>query len=293
MNISHLAIAITFHYNEHRLNYLRLITEAHRDLAIRVTTFIITNADNPERIQQINQYSSAQNQTIITPTHIGHPYLLPWCHRSVFSNIIYNDSTVTHFLYTEDDMLFTQNNLKYWLDLAPQLKIYRGIPGFIRYELNDEGSMFSTDFTRPLYLDDTYSFRNNNTRLVCLKEPYQAFYFLEREQMIELLDNEAGSPDEPSTFGIWDIRAKAAQGLAFWKKNVNYPSNYFVNVNQDNEIDSHALVHHLPNTYVQISDSPYGKIPINKCIQNSMQKKYKAHAGIWTRINTRHKFFSH
>jgi hypothetical protein len=293
MYIPHLAIAITFHYKEDRLKYLNLITQAHRNLAERVTTYIITNADNADQIIQISKYSRAQNQTIITPTHLGHPFLLPWCHRSVFSSIKRSEPSVTHFLYTEDDILFTQDNLRYWLSLSPLLKTCNGIPGFIRYELDNEGSKISADFTRPLYLDSTYSFVHSNIRLVCLIEPYQAFYFLESEQMDYLLDNETGSPDEPSTFGIWGIREKAAQGLAFWKKDVNYPSNYFVKVNQDNEIDPHALVHHLPNTYVQISDTPYGKIPIIECIQNSMPRKIIERPSIWRRIKIRSRNFTH
>lgn len=269
MNIPHLAIAITFHYNENRLEFLEKITSAHRYLADRVTTFIITNANSSEQIEHINIYSKAQHQTIVTPSHIGHPFLLPWCHRSVFSSLIKSDSSVSHFLYTEDDILLTIENVNYWLRLSPLLQPYLAIPGFIRYEKNSEGALFSTDFTRPLFLNSTFSFWHNEAHLVCLTEPYQAFYLLDRDQMYELLDNEAGSPDDPSTFGRWDIRAKAAQGLAFWKKNDKYPSNYFIKVNHDKTIDSHALVHHLPNTYVQISNSPYGKISITNCIQDS------------------------
>ena len=119
MNIPHLAIAITFHYNENRLEFLEKITSAHRYLADRVTTFIITNANSSEQIEHINIYSKAQHQTIVTQSHIGHPFLLPWCHRSVFSSLIKSDSSVSHFLYTEDDILLTIENVNYWLRLSP------------------------------------------------------------------------------------------------------------------------------------------------------------------------------
>jgi hypothetical protein len=286
MNISHLAIAITFHYTEKRLEYLSRITAAHRSLAERVTTFIITNANTAVQIDKIKDYSKAENLTIVRPTHIGHPFLLTWCHRSVFMNLINSDSSVTHFLYTEDDILFTLDNLNYWLTLSPVLREHNGIPGFIRYEKDSEGSLFSTDFTRPLFLDSTFSFWHNETYLVCLTEPYQALYLLDRDQMHELLDNEAGSPDDPSTFGRWGIREKASQGLAFWKKDDKYPSNYFIKVNHNKIIDSHALVHHLANTYAQISNSPYGKISINNCIQDSPPIMSSKSVHIWGKIKT-------
>lgn len=287
MNISHLAIAITFHYNERRLEYLSRITAAHRSLAERVTTFIITNANTAVQIAQIKDYSNAENQIIVRPTHIGHPFLLTWCHRSVFMNLINSDSSVTHFLYTEDDILFTNDNLNYWLTLSPVLQEHNGMPGFIRYEVDDEGMFFSSDFTKPLYLEDTFTVLDNDARLVCLEEPYQAFYFLDRDQMSDLLETEAGSPDNPSTFGMWGIREKAAQGLAFWKKNIDYPSNYFIKVSLDNFVDHRALVHHLPNTYAQIPDSPYGKIPIHDCVQNAGSRKPNQSVAIWTRIRSR------
>ena len=287
MNISHLAIAITFHFNERRLEYLSRITAAHRSLAEHVTTFIITNANTAVQIDQIKDYSNAENQIIVRPTHIGHPFLLTWCHRSVFMNLLNSDSSVTHFLYTEDDILFTLDNLNYWLTLSPVLQEYNGMPGFIRYEVDDEGSFFSSDFTKPLYLEDTFTVLDNGARLVCLEEPYQAFYFLDRDQMSDLLETEAGSPDDPSTFGMWGIREKAAQGLAFWKKNKDYPSNYFIKVSLDNFVDHRALVHHLPNTYAQISDSPYGKIRIHDCVQNAGSRKPKQSVDIWTRIKSK------
>jgi hypothetical protein len=47
---------------------------------------------------------------VIIPEYLGHPYLLTWSHLKVFRQN-YPDKNYTYFLYIEDDMCITQENV--------------------------------------------------------------------------------------------------------------------------------------------------------------------------------------
>ena len=141
-----LAISITFFYKYSRLKYLRKICESHQDLGVEYTTFLITNAREKNEIKLIKQNIPNKDLHIITPSYLGHPFLLTWSHRDVFREQISNYS---HFLYTEDDILFTKKNLDYWIKAREVLRESPYIPSFFRYEVTSEGEYVSSDVTEP------------------------------------------------------------------------------------------------------------------------------------------------
>lgn len=99
--IPKLAIAVTFHYSEARLLYLKTIAQEFSELAHEVNVYIITNDSSTENKQAIEE--CLRNYTckyeIIVPTYIGHPFLLTWGHLGLFRKLLITDTTVTHFLY--------------------------------------------------------------------------------------------------------------------------------------------------------------------------------------------------
>ena len=88
--------------------------------------------------------------------------------------------------------------------------------------------------------------------------PYQACYIMDRELMEEHLTGESSNPD----FGIWDIRAKAAAGVTFFRIPNGFLSrNVFGVTVPTMKIDEDALVSHAANNYVKTS---YNGSSINK-----------------------------
>lgn len=268
MKINKLAIAITFLYNESKLNYLEQITKSHNELATESKTFLVTNTNNPEKLKKIQKFVFSKNYEIITPNIIGHPKLLPWVHRELFKNCIVKDLGFSHFLYTEDDLLITKKNINYWIKNFNNLEPIGCIPGFLRYEVNKNGILVSTDIANSLNINELPKIKIKDGFLVSLPQPYQAMYLLNESQAKELLFTEAGSPNS----GCWPIVEKAAQGLTFW----NYPnwsnSRHFIGLNNKLEIDPGALIHHLPNTYaLKLKDIPgnenYGNLPLKFLIK--------------------------
>jgi len=258
----HLAIAITFFFRHSRLQYLRQVCEAHRQLNVEYTTFIITNTSNVCEISSIREHALSDDLHIITPTYLGHPYLLTWSHRDVFREQISNGSSYSHFLYTEDDLLFTKQNLDYWLGARESLGSTPFIPGFLRWEINNRGETVSTDITEPQALSSTPLFKVGDSTFASLKEPYQGMYFLDKQLAVEFLFSNASSPDT----GIWEIREKAAQGLTYWSVPTGVYSRIMIGLTQEMQIHPHAQIHHLPNNYADNPNSPHGKIPVDSIL---------------------------
>jgi len=249
-----LAICITFFYKYSRLEYLRKICKSHQDLGVEYTTFIITNAKEKSEIELIKENVFNKDLHIITPSYLGHPFLLTWSHRDVFREQISNYS---HFLYTEDDILFTKKNLDYWIESREILRKTPYIPSFFRYEVNSEGEYVSTDVTKPQSLQ-SHIFYSKDKIFINLMEPYQGMYLMDKKLLIELLFTNASSPDT----GIWQIREKASQGLTFWNVPEGAYSRMLVGLDHHHRISHNAMVHHLPNNYANDSEIPLGSLPV-------------------------------
>lgn len=263
LKVEKIVIAITFFFKKERLPFLQSIAEAHKDLAPEIKTYVITNTTDTEELDLIRQAVNQINLEIRVPKLLGHPYLLTWCHREIFHECIESGNNASHFMYTEDDILVTRQNIEYYLTGMERLQPVNGIPGFLRFEVNDLNEKCCTDITARLCLnelprlsyDDHYSF-------IGMPEPYQGMYILDRSLIKELLYTDAGSPDFPH-FRAFGIREKAAQGLTYHQVPLGAYSRYFLGFN-NKKVDPKSLIHHLPNNYANDEDTPLGKIPINK-----------------------------
>lgn len=112
MKLEKLIIAVTFYYVEDRLKYLSAISQNFSNLANDVQVFIVTNTTDKNHHEKIIT-SLGENLTadICVPTFLGHPYLLTWCHLTIFREQYEQDETITHFMYLEDDILIRPDNI--------------------------------------------------------------------------------------------------------------------------------------------------------------------------------------
>ena len=264
----HLSVAITFFFRRSRLKYLKKICTAHQELNVKHTTTVITNTNNIHELNLIRENILNVDHHIITPSYLGHPYLLTWSHRDVFKQQISEATSHTHFLYTEDDLLFTQDNLRYWLHARNKIRSSPFIPGFLRYEINSDGEKVSTDITNPQELDSTPLVKVGNYIYANLKQPYQGMYLLDKKLATEFLFSDASSPDT----GIWNIREKAAQGLTYWNVPTGAHSRIVVGLNKEYQVHRDAHIHHLPNNYAGNSDSAHGKLHVDKILHIRNEK---------------------
>jgi hypothetical protein len=266
-----ISICVTFHYNEDRFCYLKEICENFIGIAPEINLTIVTNVDDQLKLEKIKQLVGFDflNLNFHLPKHLGHPFLLAWSHLNVFRDQI-KDYSYTHFLYIEDDIKFTKLNVEYWLRSRRILRSVGLIPGFFRYEINRNGNLYSSDVMSKISLYDCKKIKLNEITYINITYPYQGLYFYDRELMLEHLNSSSSCPDfDHHDGGIFylkshSIRERAAFGLTFINIPIKYRSRIVLEIDQNNIINSNALVHHLPNNYTNQINQKAGKIEISK-----------------------------
>lgn len=264
---SRIAICVTFHFSESRIRFLNRICSEFCSFADSVIVTVVTNAKDITELKAVE--STLTNKgfeySIYVPYGLGHPYFLTWTHLEIFRKL-YDDETITHFLYVEDDILVVKDNVDYWLEAREALRRFGLIPSFLRFEKkSDTDQLYSTDIVAPLTV--SYCPRIElapESGFLNLPNPYQGLYFLDRELMFEHLNGLSTHPD----FGTWGIREKAAQGLTFLNVPVGCTARNMVPYNpRTNQINPRCLVHHLPNNYATDPKTVFGKTRIRDLLQ--------------------------
>jgi hypothetical protein len=260
--LDHLVVCITFFYVPERLTYLTTIIANYIGIAGKTDIYIVTNIADVKPIIEVLPYLP-EHMTVrfFTPSGIGHPYLLSWSHREIFQNVLAADE-VTHFMYSEDDLLFTRSNVAYWLRYREPLQGHGHIPSFFRVESHRERGWVSADSRSPIRLSAQPKLvLNNGALFVCMPNPYQAMYFLDRPLMQEFAASQAISPD----FGKWLIREKAAQGLTYVNVPKGFTSRNLVLFDPKTQtVANECWVHHLPNTYANKQKTKFRSLPMQR-----------------------------
>jgi len=261
--ISKLLICITFHYSDARIPILKQTCSRLGELAEKVDVIVLTNEQSkiPYLLEEL--VTGSYRLKILAPELLGHPYLLTWCHQKVFRDHLTEDKAISHFMYIEDDIVMTPENIEYWLDGREALRSIGLIPSFLRYECSSITSeKFATDLTRqvnPLIAPKAYG-NGKDYAYMNLPQPYQGMYLLDRQLIEEHLSSGSSSPD----FGSWPIREKAAQGITFLNVPRPFNSRNAIGYSISKKvIDRRSLIHHAANNYVDDPRSQLGKIPIN------------------------------
>jgi hypothetical protein len=189
---------------------------------------------------------------------LPNPWLLTWAHKVVFARKI-NDLSFTHFMYTEDDLEVTPNNVYYWIRAREALRPFGLYPSFLRVEWNDtEHDWFCTDISSPVstVTAPKLSSAFGHYQYLNMPNPYQGLFFYDRELMIEHVESETfdimkyGHLEAINATWGGGVAERANFALTFVNTPAGFSSRnvvpYFVKYLQ---IDPHCWVHHLPNNY--------------------------------------------
>jgi hypothetical protein len=244
-----LAICVTCHFREDRIPYLNGISDFFSELAEAVEVTIVTNTMVDNEIGQIEKAINNKGfqYSFFTPVGLGHPYLLTWSHFDVFRKK-FEDHSITHFMYLEDDILINKKNILYWMKARQELKSYNFIPSFLRYEKRKHDSVLtSVDCHKKMNFDQLPKLIYEDVTFINLEFPYQGMYLLDRELMAEHLRGITSSPDS----GVWHIRERAAQGVTFANVPTGFFSRNLIPYDVANRrIDHRCLIYHTPNNWV-------------------------------------------
>jgi len=269
-------VAVTFHFRESRLQYLFQVVRALCEFPVEALDVVVTtNVDHEVALKQINdlcrplcQPFPARQESKITFSiesfpNLPDPWLLPWSHKHLIADrFLARESTYTHFIYVEDDILLSFDNFCYFLRYRAMLSQERLIPSFQRVEYNDvDNRLYLVDQigaskfgSRKRIVFDGYAFVN-------LDYPYNAMFVLDRDLAKEYVktpsfDRERSKAVRPE----WDVAARAAMGLCFESPPSGFELRYVSPVDPSTLMTpSWSWVYHLPNNYVKNRLKPFAK----------------------------------
>ena len=273
--------AVTFHFRESRLQYLFQVVRALCEYPVELlNVVIVTNVDHQAAIKQISdlcaplfkpfpvRQSANKSLFIESFPELRDPWLLPWCHKHLITDkFLSAESPYSHFIYLEDDILLSFENLCYFLNYRESLKDKRLIPSFQRIEYNDADNHLYlvdqigvSDFSTKNHVDvDGYAFVN-------LDHPYNAMFVLDRDLAFEYVelpsfDRERSKAVKPE----WDVAARAAMGLCFENSPPGFAVRYVSPVDPGTLLTPYwSWVYHLPNNYAKNQLKPFAKTRIDQ-----------------------------
>jgi hypothetical protein len=267
---------VTFHFRQSRLKYLFQVVRALCEYPVEVLdVVIITNVDHDMALKQIRDLCaplfkpfpvrrrSKKNLLIESFPRLLNPWFLPWSHKHlIIDRFLSAESTHTHFIYVEDDILLSFDNFCYFAYYREMLKKERLIPSFQRIEYNDADNLLYlvdqvgvSDFSSRNRVDlDGYAFVN-------LDYPYNAMFILDRDLALEYVetpsfDRERSKVVQPEL----DVACRAAMGLCFENPPQGFAVRYVSPVDPSTLMTpSWSWVYHLPNNYVKNRLKPFAK----------------------------------
>jgi|CXWL01.1.fsa_nt_gi hypothetical protein len=213
-------VYLTSHYVEGRGSLLATTLEAILGWqAAEVRAVIVSNVD-AYRVSGFlaewqQRFSSAGHSLQLEiATELENPLLLTWWHKRHLPTWVANASDHgDYFVYLEDDIALTRQNLEYFDRHLPQLRQRGLLPGFMRYEvlrgqtrLVDNGQPEPWLANRSREIEGTTYHANTN--------PYWAGFILDKRLGEEYLASRSASL-EASKFVGWGIQERAAMGLTY------------------------------------------------------------------------------
>jgi hypothetical protein len=244
-----LYVYITFYYNDKspkdqkkaRLRYLaelllQLSYISVKNLHIKIFTNYsqnsISNATKPIKARNTVNCTSEifeiSNDSLLNDEGVFEPHLLTWAHKNELFRDVSNAQVQSYFLYLEDDALFTEANLSYFIEHRAKLRSHGLIPSFLRAEWNDNnGEWINSDsFERLPKISDSSLQIDADSKYIEVKNPYCAMILLDLELAKEYVASESSKLKSArhKHYFIWDSAATAALGLISEKIPKGYSS---------------------------------------------------------------------
>lgn len=234
-----LYVNICFHYVEERLKYLDEVIASIQEIPTEETVIIV------------NSNQIFECEAIVNVAHgLRHPYHLTWEHKKYLQEFL--NSGYDTYVYLEDDMKLSKQNINYWKKTKELFKKYNlnFIPALHRVEYQN-GKALSLDATRKPGICNGIILENQ--KFIFLPEPYQGLFIMDRDEVIEHMNSQYYIIGEYNNYGI---RESANLGNLY----VNVPQGYGHRAVVPVENFEQCWIHHLSNNYSKDNGSPHAKI---------------------------------
>ena len=212
-------------YGESHLDYLKNVIETYHKLPIEVDIVVLSEA--PKNV--------GDGARVVVGLPSKNPWSLPFAHKKIFAEEAGNYDL---FIYTEDDIAFTEQSLDAFLRVTPELAADE-LAGFLLYEKDQAGKVSLANFHAHFHWKPESAKRRGRHLIAEFTNEHSAFYLLTQAQLKRAIAS-GGFLRDPYE-GRYDLLCTAATDP--------YTSCGFRKVICISEPDG-FLLHHLPNRYV-------------------------------------------
>jgi SAM-dependent methyltransferase len=212
-------------FGEKNLGFLKQVIRNYQDM--RMAVDVVVFSDKPKDL--------GQGVKVIVGLPSENPWSLPFVHKAYFAQ---NVDRYDLFIYSEDDMVATEKNIRAFLDITPQLEPDE-IAGFLRYEQSESGDWSLPEVHGPFCWKPESVNRRGNHTIAQFSNEHAAFYLLTRNQLRRAIAS-GGFLRGPCE-GRYDMLCTVATDPY---TNCGLRKVICISALED------FLIHHLPNRYV-------------------------------------------
>jgi hypothetical protein len=247
-----LEVHVVSHYRAERTRELAVVLDAMlawRDCALHV--IITSNVGSYESDGFLAPYVDAfarggHRLTLNVVDDLDDPFMLAWEHKRFLEPWLRTAAPDgDYFMWIEDDIRITDDNLDFFLRELTVLKPHGLIPGFLRYETKGD-ELRLVDIMEPEYVDQRTIVVDGRPFHACIN-PYWAGSILDRELAVEYLASRSFDPVS-SEFVPWAIRERAAMGLTWEHPRSELGTRVVIPLVHGKPAES-CLVWHVSNKY--------------------------------------------
>ncbi len=191
------------------------------------------------------------------------PWTLPFAHKEILAKRL-DDYDL--FIYSEDDTLITERNLRAFLEVSGALRKDE-ILGFMRFEQGQAGEFHFPDVHGYFHWDPESVRSRGNYKFAFFTNEHSACYVLSQEQLRRAIDS-GGFLVRPHRDGIYLLSESAATDP--------YTQCGFTKLICISRFED-FLVHHIPNKYVEVGFGVNGR-EVRRQLQTLLEVSNNGHA---------------
>lgn len=278
--ITRFSVSVAAHYVPSRVPYLAKVLDAiagwsHPKVEVTLVTNDLALAEEP-LIRACGEALAARGYELLFDRAHGmaHPWHLTWWHKSAMRTFFAdaNQHPRDMFMYIEDDIVVTRENIEYFETYLPAAKAIGCLPGFLRFEKGPGGRRISPDYRGYQYVSKDRLIELDGQLFVAPQYPYWAGFILDpelfRQYDVSPWSDLALADKQPQSPGN-SCRVQSAWALTFDAVPEGQPSRYIVPVD-DNLIPLETCqVWHSANNYSVSKQYNFGTVPMDEIFQPS------------------------
>lgn len=273
-----LVIVICFYFNKKKINILKKTIKKISQYRFKIDLTLVTNKVSNSQKKILDKLGKPRLKKINIHQIIELPEnnLLPWFSINVMKKKFINKSN-SHFMFLEDDILVSNENICYWVYFRKILKKIKLVPGFLRCE-NYKKNLYVVDnpkkitlFKNPKILTASHDFGFINS-----KYPYSGMYLMDREMMKEYLNSSATEVDFSFTNSFMKSSYPIKELLNISHAYFNVPRGFYnklmIPFNTNGEIPNYCVVEHSDVKYAnstKLQNMGFGKIKLKDLIRKN------------------------